>query len=71
MLSNAEYNCQTNDLHEVSDNKPLDSAIAEHTSAANAPQFNAAGRTSGRLRRDRQFSGSTGLAVAGWRVTSW
>lgn len=71
MLSNAEYNCQTNGLNEFVDNNSLTCVVAEHKTAANTPQFDQAGRAKRRLRRESQLSRNTGLAGAGWRVTSW
>ena len=71
MLSNAKYNCQTNGSNEFVENNPLTSVVAEHKTAANAPHFDQAGRAKRRPSRNRQFSQNTGLASAGWRVTSW
>ena len=71
MLNNTEYKSQTSAPIEVVDNQTLIKASVQERTAANAPRFNQARSAERRLRRERRYSRNTGLAVGGWRVTTW
>ena len=71
MLNNTEYKSQTNESYEDVDDQTLTKASIVERTAANAARFDQSSRAESRLRRERRYSRNTGLAVGGWRVTSW
>lgn len=71
MLNKTEYISQTSTPNEVVDNQTLIKVSVEERTAANAPRFDQARSAERRLRRERRYRRNTGLAVGGWRVTTW
>ncbi len=71
MLNNTEYKSQTGNSYKVVDKQTLTKASFVERTAANAARFDQSSSAERRLRRERRYSRNTGLAVGGWRVTSW